>query len=120
MRFMVTLIRDETDPEAPEEMKERGGKMMQFMGELQESGALKDSGGRLAPSEGARTLRYGKEGKAVVTDGPFAETKEQVAGYMVLECDDLDEAVGWVERLPIGRGSIEVRPIDDSPPRSGG
>jgi hypothetical protein len=120
MRFMVTLIRDETDAEAPEEMKERGARMMEFMGELQESGALKDSGGRLKPSDTARTLRYGKDGKQVVTDGPFAESKEQVAGYMVLECADLDEAFGWAERLPIGRGSIEVRPIDDSPPRADG
>jgi hypothetical protein len=53
----------------------------------------------------------------VVTDGPFAESKEQVAGYMILECGDPDEAVGWVEKLPVGGAAIavEVRPVADQP-----
>jgi hypothetical protein len=61
----------------------------------------------------AHTLRYGEGGKAVVTDGPFAESKEQIAGYMILECNDADEAVGWAEKLPVGGAAtaIEVRPI---------
>jgi hypothetical protein len=47
----------------------------------------------------------------VVTDGPFAESKEQMAGYMVLECADLGEAVGWARRLPVIGASVEVRPM---------
>ena len=47
----------------------------------------------------------------MVTDGPFAETKEQIAGYMVLECADLDEAMGWAERMPVSAGALEVRPL---------
>jgi hypothetical protein len=117
MRFMVTLIRDETElgEPTPEWMKELGARMMEFMGELQESGSLADPGARLAPSGSARTLRYGENGRAVVTDGPFAETKEQLAGYMVLECADLDEAFEWVRKLPVTGGAVEVRPIVEPP-----
>jgi hypothetical protein len=110
------LITDPTMMEGatPEEMKEAGEKMMAFMGEIQEAGVLADPGAALGPSADARTLRR-KSGKLVVTDGPFAETKEQTAGYMVLECKDLDEAVGWVEKLPVRGGAIEVRPIAERP-----
>jgi hypothetical protein len=113
MKFMVSLITDGTlmEQATPEQMKEMGEKMGRFMGELQGAGALADQGARLAPSATARTLRYGKEGKPVVTDGPFAESKEQIAGYMVLECEDLNEAVGWVEKMPVSGGAIEVRPV---------
>jgi hypothetical protein len=50
----------------------------------------------------------------VVTDGPFTETKEQMAGYMVLECADLDEAVDWMRKMPV-RGAVEVRPLAERP-----
>ncbi len=114
MRFMVSLINDGSSMEGatPEQMKEMGAKMGRLMGELREAGVLLNTGA-LAPSVTARTLRYGEEGKAVVTDGPFAETKEQIAGYMVLECDDLDAAIGWAEKLPVRRSSVEVRQIRD-------
>jgi hypothetical protein len=115
MRFMVSLITDETlgGQMTPQQMEQMGEKMQRFMAELQEAGALVDMGARLGPSDTARTLRYGENGRAVVTDGPFAESKEQIAGYMVLECDDADEAVGWAEKLPMGGAAtaIEVRPI---------
>jgi len=112
-RFMVSLITDGTYMEqaTPEERKEIGAGMMERMGELREAGVLVDPGGALAPSGTARTLRYGADGEVVVTDGPFAESKEQMAGYMVLECDDLEEAVSWVRKLPFRGGSVEVRPI---------
>jgi hypothetical protein len=113
MRFMVSLIHDGTwmEKATPEEMQEMGAKMSRLMGELEAAGVLRDPGGALAPSATARTLRYGMDGKPVITDGPFAETKEQVAGYMVLECENLDEAVGWLEKMPVRGGSVEVRPI---------
>jgi hypothetical protein len=115
MKFMVSLITDGsmTEGATPEEMKESGARMMEFMGEIQAAGVLVHTDA-LAPSATARTLRR-KSGKLVVTDGPFAETKEQIAGYMVLECKDLDEAVGWAERLPVLGGAIEVRPIAERP-----
>jgi hypothetical protein len=118
MRFMVSLITDESrsGEMTPQEMERMGGQMQQFMGEAQEAGVIADMGARLGPSADARTLRYGDEGKTVVTDGPFTESKEQIGGFMVLECDDADEAVRWVEKLPVGGAAraIEVRPIAES------
>ena len=117
MKFIVSLITDETrgGQMTREEMERMSAQMQRFMGELQEAGALVDMGARLGPSADARTLRYGEHGKAVVTDGPFAESKEQIAGYMVLECNDADEAVGWAEKLPVGGAAtaVEVRPITE-------
>jgi hypothetical protein len=116
MRFMVSLITDGTgmDGMTPEERQEAGQTMMAFMKEIQDAGVLADPGAALGPSSGARTLRR-KSGKVVVNDGPFAETKEQIAGYMILDCADLDEAFGWAEKLPVTAGAIEVRPIAERP-----
>lgn len=78
--------------------------------------ALSDEGrlvasGRLALSETARTVRT-KGGKAVVMDGPFAETKEQVAGFYLIEAEDMAAAVAWAERCPASQhGVVEVRPL---------
>lgn len=69
-------------------------------------------GGRLHPTAAATTVRM-RNGKMVLTDGPFAETKEQFGGYHVIECKDLDEAIsiaGRIPTLPAG-GAIEVRPV---------
>jgi len=75
----------------------------------------------LEPTSTATTIRM-QEGKAVTVDGPFAETKEQLAGYYILDCKDLDEAIGWASKIPVncwsGRGCIEVRPIRALPARS--
>jgi hypothetical protein len=73
-------------------------------------------GSRLRPAGDATTLRW-RHGDLVVTDGPFAETKEQIAGYDLLACGDLEEAVGWAEAHPTAvRGAIEVRALADEPP----
>jgi hypothetical protein len=66
---------------------------------------------RLALSDAARTVRT-KGGKTVVMDGPFAETKEQVAGFYLIEAEDMDAAAAWAARCPAaGHGVIEVRPL---------
>lgn len=66
---------------------------------------------RLAPVASATTVRV-RERKTVVTDGPFAETKEQLAGYFLIEAQNLDEAIAVTEKLPGARfGSVEVRPV---------
>jgi hypothetical protein len=72
-------------------------------------------GGRLRPVSTATSVRV-RGGEVLVTDGPFAETKEQVAGYDVIECDDLDEAIEVASRHPVARyGTVEVRPfVDDA------
>jgi hypothetical protein len=71
---------------------------------------------KLKPTMTATTVRMESSG-ALITDGPFAETKEQLAGYYMLECADLDEAIEWAKRIPTGclggDGCIEIRPIHE-------
>jgi hypothetical protein len=75
-----------------------------------QSGAFK-SADRLKPVATATTVRI-REGKTLTTDGPFAETREQLGGYYLIEAKDLDEARGIAARIPGARyGSIEVRPV---------
>src|ERR687896_629608 len=71
------------------------------------------AGAKLQPTASATTVRS-KNGKPTVTDGPFAETKEQLGGYHLLECRDLDEALAIAKRIPTLRvgGTIEVRPVE--------
>ena len=73
------------------------------------------SGGRLRSAATATTVRQ-KGGRTVLTDGPFAETKEQLGGYHVVECADIDEAIAVAQRIPTLRvgGTVEVRPLDHS------
>ena len=72
------------------------------------------SGERLQPSSAATTVRQ-HDGKADVLDGPYADTKEQFAGYFFVEATDLDEAIAWARRCPSSRyGSIEIRPGADA------
>ena len=74
----------------------------------------------LHPTATATTVRM-QGGKPLVIDGPFAETKEQLAGYYILDCKDLDEAIGWAAKIPTackgGEGCIEIRPIMGLPSR---
>jgi hypothetical protein len=73
-------------------------------------------GGRLEPTHTATTVRM-KGGQAILTDGPFAETKEQLAGFTILEAKDLDEALAFVEHHPLVKAgfSVEVRPFRVAP-----
>lgn len=74
------------------------------------AGVLVDSG-PLQPPASATTIRV-RGGETLVTDGPFAELKEQIGGYYVLECADLDEAMRWSATIPSARfGAIEIRPL---------
>ena len=70
------------------------------------------AGAKLKSTSAATTVRE-KNGKSVITDGPFAETKEQLGGYHLLECKDLDEAIAMARRIPTLRagGVVEVRPL---------
>jgi hypothetical protein len=115
MRFMVSLIGGEAFVEeaTPEEIEQMLSEMNEFNDELKKAGVW-DAADGLGPSSMARTLRYGEDGKPVVTDGPFTESKEQIAGYWIFDCKDLDEAVEWVKRSPIRDGAVEIRPIPDS------
>ena len=73
------------------------------------------SAGPLHPTSTATSVRV-RDGKRLVTDGPFAETREQLGGYYIIEARDLDEAMGIAERIPVARvGTIEIRPVLEIP-----
>ncbi len=68
-------------------------------------------GEALQPTTTATTVRV-REGKTLTADGPFAETREQLGGYYMLECPDLDEAIEWAAKIPgASHGSVEIRPL---------
>lgn len=90
------------------------GEYMQFTKDIAASGNLR-GGEALQPVKTATTVRV-KDGKVMTTDGPFAETREQLGGYYLIEAADLDEAVKIAAKIPDARtGSIEVRPIMPTP-----
>ena len=112
MQYMLLIYGDEKDwmsmPEA--KMKEMYAAYGTFTKELMESGAMK-TGSELAPIANASTVRV-RNGKTVTTDGPFAETKEQLGGYYVIDVPDLDAAIKWAAKIPSAPfGSIEIRPL---------
>jgi hypothetical protein len=73
---------------------------------------IRKQGDRLRPPEDATTVRM-RKGELLVTDGPFTESKEWIAGYDLIECADLDEAIDYASRHPMAHfGRIEIRPID--------
>lgn len=81
-----------------------------FTNDVRESGALV-SGEALQPIATATTVTV-RDGKTITTDGPFAETKEQLGGFYLLDCKDLDEAIAHAARIPSAAyGRIEVRPL---------
>ncbi len=86
-----------------------------FAGELVEVGAMRGGAG-LKPVDTATTVRVAPSGRTV-HDGPFAETREQLGGFYLIEAENLDDAIAWAKKLPIAPsgGSIEVRPVIDMP-----
>jgi hypothetical protein len=112
MQFMLSLISEERSWEdvTPEEMKRTIAEMGQFNAELTEAGAFVAAGGLQERATGT-TVRFDAEGESVVSDGPFAETKEQLAGFWLIECESLDEALAWVRKCPVRDGAIEIRPM---------
>ncbi len=110
MQYMFLIYAQEGGPDDPEVMKRYGA----FTQELREAGKMV-GGDRLQPSTAATTVRI-RNGETLTTDGPFAETKEVLGGYFILECESLDEALAYAERIPAAEhGSVEVRPIAQVP-----
>lgn len=114
MRFLLLVYTDpelmNTLPQAEYDRLMRG--CITHADELREGGCLHDSQQLEAPAQ-ARTVRV-REGAARVTDGPFAETKEVLAGFNLIEADSMEEAVRIAHEFPwIRFGSIEVRPVRD-------
>jgi len=112
MRYLLLIYTSEAqDAQAtPEQMEAVMGAYYAFTKELTDSG--KNRGGEaLQPIATATTVRV-RNGKTVTTDGPFAETKEQLGGYYMVDADNLDEAIAWAAKIPGAQiGSIEVRPV---------
>jgi hypothetical protein len=85
---------------------------MDYSRELGEKG-VGVGGDALLPTSAATTVRN-RDGKTLVTHGPFAETTEQLGGFYIIECANIDEALDWAARNPaVGHGSVEVRPVMD-------
>jgi len=94
----------------PEESAAEMAKWTAFGAAIESEGILR-GGDALHPTGAATTVRV-RDGETQVTDGPFAETREQLGGYYMLECDGLDQAIDAARRIPsVGTGSVEVRPI---------
>ncbi|HLH01861.1 MAG TPA: YciI family protein [Bryobacteraceae bacterium] len=113
MRYMFLVYSKEQGEPDPEALKKVAEGHRALMEETSQRGVLR-AGEPLEPVSSATTIRYAN-GEAMITDGPFAETKEQLAGYYILDCKDLDEALEWARKMPTGcfggEGSIEVRPV---------
>jgi hypothetical protein len=114
MKFMLLLWGDEGQWEglSPEEAAADMERWNDYTNQLVAAGALV-SGEGLDPSAAAQVLRV-EGGERVVTDGPYAETKEQLGGFYVIECPSMEEALEWAAKLPSAdRGATEVRPVLD-------
>lgn len=112
MQYMLLFYEDERSYQSlsPSERQAIVEQYETYAGQMAEAGVLQ-GGSELAPTSTATTVRR-SGGKVVTTDGPFAETKEQLGGYMLIEVPSLDEALAWAKRGPgVVRGSVEVRPL---------
>ena len=99
---------------SPEEQGKIFGEYMQFTQEIIASGHY-ISGDPLDATASATTVRV-REGKTLTTDGPFAETREQLGGYYMIRAENLDVAIGIAARIPTARkGSVEIRPVPQIP-----
>jgi hypothetical protein len=112
MKYVATIYSDERIPEnrSEEEYQAVNQAYIDLIGEMQQKGVML-GGEALQPTATATTVRVrGRERQ--VTDGPFAETKEQLGGFFLLECKDLDEAIDWAAKIPgAAEGCVEVRPV---------
>ena len=112
MKYMLLMYANESAvPNTPEDQQAVAPSVWYaLMEEMKAAGVLLSNNG-LSPVANATTVRI-REGKTLITDGPFAETHEQLGGFFLVECNDLDEALSWAEKIPHAKyGSVEVRPL---------
>jgi len=112
MRYLLMIYTNEEDDmkASPAEQETNMAEYYAFTQEVQEKGVYQ-GGEALQPTSTATTVRV-RESKTLTTDGPFAETKEQLGGYYLLNCENLDQAIEYAAKIPGARnGSIEIRPI---------
>jgi hypothetical protein len=109
-QYMLLVYEEEVDEAAQAEREQITPLLMELNAGLREAGLLVGVQ-RLRSTESATSVRI-RDGRTEIVDGPFAATKEVLAGYYVLECADLDEALRQAARMPMARwGTIEIRPI---------
>jgi|ERR1700733_6995080 hypothetical protein len=117
MRYMMLIYSQENETVTSEDMRAVAAAHGALMDEARRCGILCAADPLQASS--TATLVKVQDGDALITDGPYAETKEQLAGYYILDCKDLDEALAWAAKIPTAcagiAGCIEVRPIREFP-----
>jgi hypothetical protein len=116
MQYMLLIYSDEAQwfgmPQ--EQIQKALGEYMKYSKALVEAGVMR-GGSELKPISTATTVKV-RNGKALTTDGPFAETKEQLGGYYLIETPTLDEALKWAAQCPgAHHGTVEVRPLQENP-----
>ena len=112
MKYLLLMYADESldSNHSKEELQTAAKTWAEFRQEIAGSGILISSGG-VPDVSNVTTVRV-RDDKALITDGPFAETHEQLGGYFVVECKDLDEVIHWSQKIPTAKyGSIEIRPL---------
>jgi hypothetical protein len=112
MKYLLLLYGDESQwaNASPEDIERELAEYQSFSSEINGAGVF-ISGEALEATNSATTLRI-RHGESSLTDGPFAETREQLGGYYLLDCKDLDEAVTWASKIPAAQtGSVEIRPV---------
>jgi hypothetical protein len=116
MRYLALIYGDEKAGAnaTPEEQKQTMDAYTAFGKEAADAGVTQ-GGEALEPTSTATTVRV-RNGEVLTTDGPFAETKEQLGGYYLFDCKDLDQAIEFAAKIPgAAHGSVEVRPIWEFP-----
>jgi hypothetical protein len=112
MRYMLTIAGDpDSVPEqSPAEQEQEMGRWFSYTEELRSSGAMV-AGEALQGKETATTVHFNGGGEPTLTDGPFAETKEQIGGFYLIDVENLDRALEWAKKIPARGGTVEVRPV---------
>lgn len=106
----MLLIYTPAEGLSPEELAAEHPRWMEYSQALQDAGVM-TAGDALQGVDTATTVRI-RDNETLVSDGPFAETKEILGGYYIIDVADLDTALSWASRIPsVGRGSVEVRPV---------
>jgi hypothetical protein len=109
-QYMLLIYGPTEGGPSPEEMQAEMPKWYEYTQALQDAGVMV-AGDALQPTETATTVRV-RNDETLVADGPFAETKEALGGFYLLECASKEEALEWAKKVPIGEnGFVDVRPI---------
>jgi hypothetical protein len=113
MRYLLLIYGDENAGANASEADQQAvmQEWFQYTEDLRTAGVMQ-GGEALQPTSTATTV-VDDGGKPLVTDGPFAETREQLGGFYMLDCSDLDEALAWARKIPMPGGKCEVRPVMD-------